>query len=69
MTKKKIIILAIVLAIVSIITVVAINAIIIYNNILNEPRLNVTKVQEYLNKGGSLDDPVNPNMFMEQEKK
>jgi hypothetical protein len=62
MNKKKIIIMVIVLAIGSIIAVVAINAV-RYYDIINEPRLNLTKVQEHLDKGGSLDDPVTSELF------
>jgi hypothetical protein len=63
MTKKKIIILVIVLAIGSIILITVINAIRIYNDVRDGPSLNITKVQEYLNAGGSLDDPVTPELY------
>lgn len=34
-----------------------------YTNMMNEPKLNLTKVQEHLDKGGSLDDTVTPELF------
>lgn len=34
-----------------------------YTNIMNEPKLNLTKIQEHLDKGGSLDDPITPDMY------
>ena len=34
-----------------------------YSNILDEPRLNLTKVQEHLDRSGSLDDPIALDLY------
>jgi hypothetical protein len=62
MNKKKIIAI-ICIAVVGIFAIFLAIDVAHYENILSEPRINLTKIQEHLDKGGSLNDPVTPELF------
>jgi hypothetical protein len=62
MSKKKLVIIIVVSVIAGILIPLAIQ-VYHYGNMINEPRLNLTKIQERLDNGGSLDDPVTPDLY------
>lgn len=62
MSKKKIVMIIVVSVIAGILIPLAIQ-VYHYGKLINEPSLNLTKIQEHLDKGGSLDDPVTPDLY------
>jgi hypothetical protein len=66
MSKKKIIAITCI-PVVGIIAISLAIKVVEYTNILNEPRLNLTKIQEHLDNGGSLNDPMTPDMYEKKQ--
>jgi len=62
MSKKKLVIIVVVSVIAGLLIPLAIQ-VNHYSNMINEPRLNLTKVQEHIDKGGSLNDTVTPDLY------
>lgn len=67
MSKKKLVMIIAVSVIAGILIPLAIQ-VYHYSNLLDEPRLNLTKVQELLDKGGSLDDTITPELYQSEKK-
>jgi hypothetical protein len=62
MTKKRLVIIIVIALVVGFMTPILIQAY-HYTVSINEHKLNITKIQEHLNNGGSLDDPMAPDYY------